>query len=141
MLERALKGAAWPALISLFVTLARFFSERAAMPNVVSNAIGIFWLTLIVAVCLGIRISKEKRPYGQFFLTLFLFAMLSRIPVIAMWWITKTYGLGTHYDLFDTWGEALAGQFVFGTLTQMVAGGVVGLVVLIVARKTAPASK
>lgn len=130
MLEHALKRAAWPALISLFVTLARFFSERAAMPNVVSNAIGIFWLTLIVAVYLAMRLAKEKRPYSQFFLTLFIFAMLSRIPVIAMWWVTKTYGLGTHYDLFDTWGEALVGQFAFGTLTQMIVGGIVGIIIV-----------
>ncbi len=136
MLHKAFKQAAWPALISVIVTLARFFSERAAMPNMVSNVIGIFWLTLILAIYLGIRLVGEKRPYGQLFLTLFVFAILSRIPVVVMWWITKTYALGTHYDLFDTWGQALVAQFLYGTTTQMVTGGIVGLLALFLNRRS-----
>jgi hypothetical protein len=134
--QRALKLAAWPAIISVFVTLARFFSERAELPHAVSMVIGIAWLTLIVGIYLGIHLADEKRPYGLLFLTLLLFSVLSRIPVVAMWWITKTFGLGTHYDVFQGWGSALVAQFGFGVLQQMVTGGLAGLVAVFLVRRS-----
>jgi hypothetical protein len=136
MFQRALKLALWPAFISVFVTLARFFSERAELPNPVSMAIGIAWLTLIVGVYLGIRLAEEKRPSGLLFLTLLVFAVLSRIPVVIMWWVTKTYELGTHYDVFQTWGSALAAQFVFGVIQQVITGGLFGLAALYLKRRS-----
>ena len=135
MFQRALKLAAWPAVISLFVTLARFFSERAEVPHGVSMAIGIAWLTLIVGIYLGIHLADEERPYGLLLLTLLVFSVLSRIPVVAMWWITTTFGLGTHYDVFPNWGSALAAQFGYGVLQQVVTGGLLGLLAVFIERK------
>jgi hypothetical protein len=134
--QRALKLAAWPAVISLFVTLARFFSERAELPPGVSVVIGIEWMTLIVGIYLGIHLADEERPYGLLFLTLLVFSVFSRIPVVAMWWITKTFGLGTHYDVFLSWGSALAAQFGFGVLQQVVTGGAFGLIAIFVKRRS-----
>jgi hypothetical protein len=134
--QRALTLAAWPAVISVFVTSARFFSERAELPHAVSMAIGIAWLTLIVGIYLGIHLSDEERPYGLLFLALLIFSVLSRIPVVAMWWITRSFGLGTHYDVYLSWGSALVAQFGFGILQQVVTSGVVGLVALFLVRRS-----
>ena len=135
MLKRALKLAALPALISFFVTLARFFGERAELPGPVTFAIGIIWLTLVVAVFWGLKLAGEENPYRLLFLSLVVFALLSRIPVVALWWITKTYGLGTHYDVFDGWGSALVGQF-FGALIQIVPGSLLGAATLALKRRS-----
>jgi hypothetical protein len=136
MFQRALELALRPALISVFVTLARFFSERADLPQPLSMAIGIAWLTLIVGVYMGIHLVDEKRPYGLMFLTLFVFAVLSRVPVVAMWWITRTFGLGTHYDVFQTWASALGAQFGLGVVQQVITGGLFGLAALYLKRRS-----
>jgi len=138
MFQRATSLAALPALVSLFVTLARFFGERAELPTTVTNIVGIFWLTLVVAIFLGLSLAGEESPYRLLFLSLVVFALLSRIPVVVLWWITKTYGLGTHYDVFSGWGEALVGQFFFGTLTQIVPGGLLGVLMMVVKRRSRP---
>jgi hypothetical protein len=139
MLQRALKLAALPALISLLVTLARFFGERAGLPDAVTFVIGIFWLTLVVAVFWGIKLADEEHPYRLLVLSLVVFALLSRIPVFALWWITNKWGLGTHYDFADTWGQALLGQFVFGPLTQIIPGALLGFLTLAIKRRRTPA--
>jgi hypothetical protein len=136
MFQRALKLALWPAFISVFVTLARFFSERAELPNAVSMIVGIAWLTLIVGIYLGIRLADEDRPYGLLFSTLLVFSVLSRIPVVAMWWLTRTFGLGTHYDVFQNWGSALTAQFGFGVLQQVITGGLFGLIAIFLKRRS-----
>ena len=100
------------------------------MPSPVTFVIGIFWLTLVVAIFWGLKLAEEENPYRLLFTSLLVFALLSRIPVVALWWITKTFALGTHYDVYQGWGSALAAQFVFGTLSQVVPGGAVGAAVL-----------
>ena len=139
MLQRAVKLAALPAVISLFVTLARFFGERAELPDAVTFIVGIFWLTLVVGVFLGIKLADEEQPYRLLLVSLVVFALLSRIPVFALWWVTDKWGLGTHYDFADTWGQALLGQFVFGPLTQIIPGTLVGFLTLAIKRRRTPA--
>ncbi len=135
MLKSAFQLATWPAVISLFVTLVRLFGELAGIPSPITFLIGIIWLTLIVAVFWGLQLGTEKHPYRLLFLSLLVFALLSRIPVTALWWVTKTYQLGTHYDVFNSWGEALVNQFLFGTLLQIVPGGILGLSLLAIKRR------
>ena len=135
MLQRATSLAVLPALVSFFVTLARFFGERAELPTTVTNIVGIFWLTLVVAIFLGLSLASEESPYRLLFLSLVVFALLSRIPVVVLWWITKTYGLGTHYDVYGGWGSALFAQLVIGTLIQIVPGGLLGAAALAVKRR------
>ena len=135
MLQRALKLSAWPALISLFVTLARYFAERAELPETVCFIIGIAWLTLAVGAYLGFTLADEKSPYGLIFLTLLVFAIFSRIPVSILWWITNTYGLGTHYDVFSGWSHVLYAQFIFGVPQQVVTGGIVAVIAVFLKRR------
>lgn len=133
-LERASRLAARPAAISVFITLARFFSERARLPEAVSFFIGITWLTLIVGAYLGIRLADGERPYRILVLSLLVFSLLSRIPVVVLWWITRRYGLGTHYDVFDGWLDALGAQLVWAAF-QVLTGTVLGVAALLLKRR------
>jgi hypothetical protein len=130
MLQQAVRRAALPALVSLFVTLARFFGERAELPGPVTFMVGIFWLTLIVAAFWGVGLAEEDHPYRVLLVSLLVFALLSRIPVVALWWFSKTFGWGTHYDVYSGWGEALVAQFLFGTVEQLLPGGLLGSLIL-----------
>ena len=137
MFKRALGIAVWPALISLLVTFARFFGERAHLPNAVTFVLGIIWLTFIVAIYWGVNMADEEQPYRLLLLSLVVFALLSRIPVFALWWITNRWGLGTHYDFTDSFGEALLAQF-FGALTEIVPGTLLGWATLGLKRRQMP---
>ena len=137
MIQRALRLAALPVLISLFVTPVRFFLELAGIPEVYIFLIGLLWLTLAFAVFWGIRLSDEEHPYRLLWLSLVFFSPPSRFPVFVLWWITKTWGLGTHYDIFDSWEQALVGQLVYGSLVQIIPGGLLGSLTLAIRRRQA----
>ena len=137
MFKRALELAVWPALIALLVTFARFFGERAGLPNAVTSVLGIIWLTFIVAIYWGVNLAEDERPYRLLFLSLAVFALLSRIPVLVLWWVTNTWGLGTHYDFTDSLGQAVLAQ-LFGTLTQIIPGTILGWATLALRRRKAP---
>ena len=137
MFKRALGLAVWPALIALLVTLARFFGERANLPDAVTFVLGIIWLTFIVAIYWGIKLADDEQPYRLLLVSLVIFAVLSRIPVLALWWVTDTWGLGTHYDFTDSFGQALVAQ-AFGALTQIVAGTILGWATLALKRRQTP---
>ncbi len=134
MFQRALGLAALPVLISLFVTPVRFFLELTGIPEVYIFLIGLLWLTLAFAVFWGIRLSAEEHPYRLLLLSLVFFSPPSRIPVFVLWWITKTWGLGTHYDIFDSWDQALVGQLVYGSLSQIIPGALLGSLTLAIKR-------
>ena len=75
MIQRALRLAALPVLISLFVTPVRFFLELAGIPEIYTFLIGLLWLTLAFAVFWGIRLSTEEHPYRLYIIESdFLFA-------------------------------------------------------------------
>ena len=135
MFQRALSLAAWPAMIAVFVTLVRFSLELAGLPTEVIFIIGLLWLTLVVAVFWGVRLADEKNPYRLLLLSLVIFSPLSRVPVFVLWWVTKTWRLGTHYDTFENWGQALVGQLVFGSLVQIIPGGLLGSLTLAIKRR------
>ena len=138
MFQRALNLAAIPVLIALFVTPTRFFLELAGLPEEVIFIIGLLWLTLAVAVFWGIKLPDEAHPYLLLLLSLTIFAPLSRIPVFVLWWVTKTWELGTHYDIFDNWSQALVGQLVYGSLVQIIPGGLLGSLTLAIKRHRKP---
>jgi hypothetical protein len=128
MFQRALKLSAWPALISLLITMSRFFAERAELPEMVCFFIGIAWFTVAVGAYLGFALADEEHTYRLLFLALLCFAIFSRIPVTLLWWVTKTYGLGTHYDVFSGWGHVIYAQFLVGVTQQVITGGIVGII-------------
>ena len=137
MIRRALKLATLPVLISLVVTPVRFFLELAGIPEVYIFPIGLLWLTLAFAVYWGVRLSDEEHPYRLLMLSLVLFSPPSRFPVFVLWWVTKTWELGTHYDIFDSWEQALVGQLVYGSLVQIIPGVLLGSLTLYLRRRRA----
>ena len=140
MLKHALRLAAWPVLISLFITPARFFLELAGVPTVFVFPLGLLWLALAFAVFLGIRLSDEEHLYRLLLLSLVVFSPPSRFPVFVLWWITTTWELGTHYDIFDSWDQALIGQLVYGSLLQVIPGFLIGSIILGIRRGRASAA-
>ena len=101
--------------------------ERSALggqgvPLSVIFIVGLLWLTLVVAVFWGVKLADEERPYLLFFSSLVIFSFLSRIPVLVLWWITTAWELGTHYNVFENWSQALVGTLVLGLLVQIIPG-------------------
>ncbi len=140
MLRRALRLAAWPVLISLFITPARFFLELAGVPTVFVFPLGLLWLALAFAVFLGISLSAEEHPYQLLLLSLAIFSPPSRFPVFVLWRITTRWEMGTHYDIFDSWGQALIGQLFYGSLLQIVPGFLIGSAILGIRSRRASAA-
>jgi hypothetical protein len=127
---------AFPAiLISLFVTLIRFSLEYVGIPEIYIFMIGLLWLTLGFAVYWGTKIARHDKAFVLLFLILTIFAPLSRIPVFLAWWLDTTYELGTHYNIFDNWTQALIGQLFYGSLVQIIPGLFIGAITIIVYRK------
>ena len=79
----ALRLAAWPVLISLFVTPVHMFLELAGGPTVFVFPLGLLWLALGFAVFLGTRLGEEERPYLLLLLSLVVFSPPSRFPVFV----------------------------------------------------------
>jgi len=140
MIQRALKLAKLPVLISLIVTPVRFFLELIGIPEAYIFPIGLLWLTLVFAVYWGVRLSEEEHPYRILIMSLVFFSPPSRFPVFLVWWVTKKWELGTHYDIFDNWGQALVGQLVYGSLVQIIPGVLVGSLTLSIRRRRARSS-
>ena len=141
MFLRAISLAKTPVLIAMFVTPIRFFLELAGLPENVIFIIGLLWLTLVFAVFWGIKLFTEERPYQLLLLSLVIFSPVSRIPVFVLWWITKTWELGTHYDIFDNWVQALVGQLVYGSLVQIIPGFILGSLTLAIMQYRQSATK
>ena len=137
MIGRALRLAAWPVLISLVITPARVFLELAGVPTVFVFPLGLLWLALAFGVFLSTRLGEEEHPYLLLLLSLVVFSPPSRFPVFVMWWIDTRWELGTHYNVFESWGQALFSQLFWGSLIQVIPGFLVGAVVLSVKRARA----
>jgi hypothetical protein len=58
-----------------------------------------------------------------------IYSPISRFPVALAWWIDTTWQLGTYYGLyFDSFGQAVFNQVVYGSLIQIIPGFVTGLI-------------
>ena len=132
----ALRLARTPIIISLFLTPIRFLLELAGLPEYAIFIIGLLWLTLAFSVYWGIKLYKEKQPYLLLMLSLFIFSPVSRLTVVAAWWIDTRWEIGTHYGLyFDSWTETLLNQGVYGALVQIIPGFLLGSLTLAIMRK------
>ncbi len=138
----ALRLARTPIIISLFLTPIRFLLELAGLPEYAIFIIGLLWLTLAFSVYWGIKLYKEKQPYLLLLLSLFIFSPVSRLTVVAAWWIDTRWEIGTHYGLyFDSLTETLLNQGVYGALVQIIPGFLLGSLTLAIMRKKNSGSK
>jgi hypothetical protein len=137
----ALKNAKPPIIIALFLTPIRFTLEKIGLSENVIFIIGLLWLTLGFSIYWGIKLHKQKSSLLIILLSLVLFSPISRIPVFILWWITKTYNLGSHYDIFDNWTQALVGQLFYGSLVQTIPGFLVGAITIAIMKYKTKSAK
>lgn len=131
----ALRLAKTPIIISLFLTPIRFLLELAGLPEYVIFIIGLLWLTLAFSVYWGIKLFNKKRPYFLLLLSLVIFSPVSRLTVVAAWWVDSKWEIGTHYGLyFDNWTQALLNHGVYGALVQIIPGFLLGSLTLAIMR-------
>ena len=76
---------------------------------------------------------NEKNAYLILLLSLFIFSPISRFPVAVLWWIDTRWKIGTHYShYFDNFEQATFQQVVYGSLTQIIPGFLLGSITIII---------
>jgi len=142
VLQQAFHLAKIPIIISLFVTPVRFLLELAGLPEYAIFLIGLLWLTLAFSVFWGIKLYNEKQPYLLMLISLIIFSPISRLTVVAAWWVDITWKTGTHYGLyFDNWPQVLLNQGIYGALVQIIPGFVLGSITIAIMRNRRSESK
>jgi hypothetical protein len=141
-LQQALHLAKTPIIISLFVTPVRFLLELAGLPEYAIFLIGLLWLTLAFSVFWGIKLYNENKAYLLLLVSLVIFSPISRLTVVAAWWVDTRWEIGTHYGLyFDNWPQVLLNQGIYGALVQIIPGFVLGSITIAIMRNKKSASK
>lgn len=116
----------------MLVTPVRFALELAGIPEIFIFLIGLLWLTLVCSIFWARQLVSHECPHRVLLFCLIIFSPISRMPVFILWWITKTFKLGTHYDIFDNWSQALIGQLFYGSLVQIIPGFILGSLTIII---------
>ncbi len=134
-LQQAFDLAKMPIIISIFVTPVRFLLELAGLPESTIFLIGLLWLSLAFSVYWGIKLHNEQKPYLLILISLAIFSPISRLTVVAAWWVDITWGLGTHYGLyFDTLPQVLLNHAIYGTLVQIIPSFILGSMTIVIMR-------
>ena len=134
-LQHAIHLAKIPIIISLFLTPVRFLLELADLPEYAIFIIGLLWLTLAFSVYWGIKLYIEKKAYLLLLLSLILFSPVSRLTVVAAWWVDTKWEIGTHYGLyFDNWTQTLLNHGIYGALVQIIPGFLLGSMTIAIMR-------
>jgi hypothetical protein len=134
MFQEAFNLARLPIVISFIITPVRFSLELIGLPELAIFLIGLLWFTMAFSIYFGFKQFDNKNPYHLLLLTLIIFSPISRIPVFLLWWIDTTWEIGTHYNIFTSWGQALVGQLFYGSFVQIIPGFIMGSLVLIIMR-------
>ena len=142
VLQQAFHLAKIPIIISLFVTPVRYLLELAGLPEYAIFLIGLLWLTLAFSVFWGIKLYNEKQPYLLMLISLTIFSPISRLTVVAAWWVDITWEIGTHYGLyFDNWPQVLLNQGIYGALVQIIPSFLLGSMTIAIMRYRKSTSK
>ena len=135
VLQHAIHLAKIPIIISLFLTPVRFLLELAGLPEYAIFIIGLLWLTLAFSVYWGIKLYIEKKAYLLLLLSLIIFSPVSRLTVVAAWWVDTRWEIGTHYGLyFDNWTQTLLNHGIYGALVQIIPGMLLGSITIAIMR-------
>uniref|UniRef100_UPI003AA81145 hypothetical protein n=1 Tax=Winogradskyella sediminis TaxID=1382466 RepID=UPI003AA81145 len=124
-----------PIIIALILTPVRYCLELFGLPENAIFIIGLLWLTLGIALYLGIKLGNQKQAYKILLLILLIYSPISRIPVAILWWVDTKWEIGTHYGLYyDNFGQALLNHVIYGSLVQLVPGFLLGIVTITIMR-------
>ena len=136
LLLQAFHLAKLPIIISLFLTPIRFLLELAGLPEYAIFIIGLLWLALAFSVYWGIKLYNDKHPYLLLLLSLVIFSPVSRLTVVAAWWVDTTWEIGTHYGVyFDHWTQTLLNHGIYGALVQIIPGFLLGSLTIAIMQK------
>jgi len=134
-LQQAIYYAKAPIIIALILTPVRYGLELLGLPENAIFIIGLLWLTLGIAIYLGIKLGNQKQAYKILLLSLLIYSPISRIPVAILWWVDTKWEIGTHYGLYyDNFGQALLNHVIYGSLVQLVPGFLLGIVTITIMR-------
>jgi len=135
ILQEAFQLAKIPIIISFFVTPIRFLLELSGLPEIAIFLIGLLWLTLAFSIYWGFKLYKKKNSYLTMLLSLLIYSPISRLSVVAAWWVDTKWEIGTHYGLyFDTLSDSLLNQGVYGALVQIIPGCILGALTIKILR-------
>lgn len=141
-LQQAIYYAKAPIIIALILTPVRYGLELLGLPENAIFIIGLLWLTLGIAIYLGIKLCNQKQAYKILLLSLLIYSPISRIPVAILWWVDTKWEIGTHYGLYyDNFGQALLNHVIYGSLVQLVPGFLLGIVTITIMRYRKTLSK
>ena len=142
LLHRALDLAKVPIIISLFLTPFRFLLELAGLPEYVIFILGLLWLALAFSVYWGIKLYDEKKAYLLLLGGLIIFSPVSRLTVVAAWWLDTRWEIGTHYgQYFDHWTQTLLNHVIYGALVQIIPAFILGSITIAILRARKSVSK
>jgi len=135
VLQQSFHLAKIPIIISLFLTPVRFLLELAGLPEYAIFIFGLLWLTLAFSMYWGIKLYNEKKVYLLLLVSLIIFSPVSRLTVVAAWWVDTRWEIGTHYGLyFNNWIETLLNHVIYGTLVQIIPGFLLGSMTIAIMR-------
>ncbi len=125
-----------PVLIGLLITPIRFGLELLAIPNKYIFFIGLLWYALGMSVYWATKHYKEQRPLLIITYCLIILSVIIRIPVALLWLLESKYQIGSHYGLFfDNFQQALINQVIYGSIIQVIPGGILSAITIAVMRK------
>lgn len=131
VLGQAFHLARAPIAISFLLTPVRFLLELAGLPEDAIFILGLLWLALAFSIYWGIKVYKRKNAHLLILLSLVIFSPVSRLTVVAAWWVDVTWEIGTHYGLyFENWPQVLLNHGVYGALVQIIPGFVLGSITI-----------
>jgi hypothetical protein len=122
-----------PALITLAITLLRLGAELMDLPAWLASSasggagaiLGISWLPPILGIYFAIKLGGGPgKVWKSLLITLFLYGMAARIPVIIIMGLAIYGNWGTHYDAFPPGSLAEATPAM-----KFLMGGVVAQIV------------
>jgi hypothetical protein len=124
-----------PIIISIFVTTFRFLLELSGLPEYAIFIIGLLWLTFVFSVYWGIKLQSEQKPFRLLLISLSIFSPISRLTVVAAWWVDNKWEIGTHYGwYFDNWQQVLLNQGIYGAIVQIIPGFILGSLTILILR-------
>jgi hypothetical protein len=119
------KLIAFPAFITLFVTLLRLTAEFMNLPGWLASReaggagalIGVAWLAPVFGVYFAVKLADAPgKLWKNLLKTLFAYGLAARIPVIVIMGLAIFGNWGTHYDAFppDMADMSPLMKFLFG---------------------------
>jgi hypothetical protein len=109
--------------LSVTVTLVRFFLEKVAAPFQITQLFGVTWLSPVVGAYFLAMLHAEGKGWKALAGRLFVYGLVVRSFVAALYVTATRLHLGSHYDLSSVWVVSAPWRKVYhyqpGSLDQL----------------------